>query len=254
MISTVFILSYSFSDIDTDRTVFSFEENPLVESLHDFVFTEKVRLAFKVQLVERNTGTVICLFYAVQSPLVHKLPQSAHFRIILFPCDKHVFSLFIRFRMFFLIFIKFDITLTYKVIAFHMECFRCFTFRFMEKFIGNHRFADMHTAVVDNVYLVYFSTRLLENAAYTFTECIVAEMTKMQRLVCVRTREFDHDAAAGERFFAAVIKRAVFCALFCNTRKNGRSCTCFIKAAVYIRSYGEKLSERRNIDSGNCPL
>ena len=72
------------------------------------------------------------------------------------------------------------------MVALHAKRFRSIALFFVEPFIGKHTLADMNTTVINQINLANFSTGSFQDTANRFTKSVVAQMTKMQRLVCVR--------------------------------------------------------------------
>ena len=169
MIIFVFTLAYYISYINAHRTIFCLKENSLFQALQNFVFSLKVGFAFKVVFIKTDSSTLVSFFYAVESPAVHFFPESANFRITCFPLNQHIFchlsSFWVScFRLVFFtfeIFVELNVALAYKVIALHSKAFRSVAICLMKKFICEHRFTDMNTTIIDEVYLINISTSSL---------------------------------------------------------------------------------------------
>ena len=74
---------------------------------------------------------------------------------------------------------KFNIALTYEVVAFHSQFFRSVAIFFVEKLVGKHGLADMDSPVVYYVYLVNLRSCLFEDPAYGFTQGIVSHVSQV---------------------------------------------------------------------------
>ena len=209
LIISVFTFTNNVCNINTHRTVFCLKENALFKALHNFVFSLKVSFAFKIVFIKADSGTLVSFLYTVEGPAVHLFPESMNFWVTCFPLNQHIFRHLICFRMcsfwfvFFAleIFIKFNVALTYKVVALHAKAFRSIALCFVEELISKHRFTDVNTTVIDEVYLVNICTCSLENAAYRLTKSIVTHVSKMQRFICIWRRKFNHYTAACQRLF-----------------------------------------------------
>ena len=251
MIVFVFTFTDNVCNVNAHRAVISLKEYAFFKAFKDFVLTLKVGFAFHIKLIKRNSCSGISFLYTFQSPVVHLLPEGANFRIPLFPLNKHIFCHLICFRMscFRLVFfalkiaVKFNITLAHKVVTLHAKTFWCITLCLVEKLISQHRFTDVNTAVINKVYLVNFCTRCLKNTAYRFTKGIITQMPKVQRLVCIWRRIFNHYPAAFKRLFTVRAERTIFFLLCADCIKNFCRTSCLIKLYVYIRAHGNKFTD-----------
>ena len=72
------------------------------------------------------------------------------------------------------------------------------SFSISEELISQHRLADMNTAVIDEVYLHHLRTSCLEKMGDRLTKGIIPHMSKMERLVGIRTGELNHDLLTRE--------------------------------------------------------
>ena len=87
--------------------------------------------------------------------------------------------------MFFRVFVKFNVALTDKMVAFHAHGFWGFAFWFMEEFVSQHGFADVDSAVVDDVDFENICACFFQDAADAFSQGIVAHVAKVEWFVCV---------------------------------------------------------------------
>ena len=77
-----------------------------------------------------------------------------------------------------------------------------------EHAVGEHRLADVHTAVVDQVDLAQTGPRGGEHPRETFPDGVIAQVPEVQGLVRVRAGELEHDTGLPE-LRAAPVRRAL---------------------------------------------
>ena len=183
--------------IHAHRSVFRAEEHALLQSGKDFFLSLQVSLAFKINFIERNAGTPVRLHHPFQRPAIHRLPEGKRLFIALFPETEQFLCLAVgALRIFFAVFVEFDIAVADKPVRLDAVIRRRFSGK---KFaVSQHRFTDMHAAVVDDIHLVHFRAAKLQNAGNAFPQRVVAQMPEVQRLVGIRAGKLHHDPAAGQ--------------------------------------------------------
>ena len=75
------------------RAIFFGEENTFVQSFFYQIFTQKVSLAFVLNLVKIYSKSLISFRKPCINPSVHFLPKVSYFFIAIFPVQKHFLSL-----------------------------------------------------------------------------------------------------------------------------------------------------------------
>lgn len=163
-----------------------------------------------------NSHALIRLRESGEDPVVHLAPERTHLRVPGLPILEHLLSRraklgfekeFLalplrqlrprslqRFDLLRKRLVVVDIKLADQVIPLHAGRFR--RAAVAEPFIGDHRFADMNAAVIDEVDLNDIVTDPLQQRPQRHAERVVPHMAEMLRLVRVRRGKFDENPPA----------------------------------------------------------
>ncbi len=167
-----------FRQIRPDRTVFAAVESAGSESLLYLGFALQIGVGLVVDLIKRDTQAAVGLVKTGIDPLVHLRPQRAYFGIVRFPFTEHLLRLqhqrclafgglfvlagcheFGYLRL--VLLIETYVVVSDEVIPFLTGTLRRLTVAELQP--CEHGFADMNTAVVDDIRLHHFpSVRLLD--------------------------------------------------------------------------------------------
>ncbi len=181
--------------------IFLFIQNTADEPLLYKVFAEQVRVAFVLNLVEINAQSLVGLGKTVVHPTVHFLPELSHIFVFLFPVEQHLLCLFdtrcfffgafltvsLSYQVgdfFFIFFIEGYIVIAHEFVAFHPCGRRCFILAGLLP--GEHGFADMNAAVVDDLCFDHIVAIFLQDFGHGIAEQIVADVPEVQRFIGVR--------------------------------------------------------------------
>ena len=155
-----------FSEISPNGTVFAAIELSFRETFFHFGLAFKISVGLVVNLIERDAQTFVCLIKSGIDPTVHFCPQVTHFFVALFPLEKHGLRLFHQWSLAFggffvravghhfgyllaVFFIKTNIVIADEMIAFLAAGFG--RFAVAEFLPSKHGFADMYSAIVDDI-------------------------------------------------------------------------------------------------------
>ncbi|MPM19096.1 hypothetical protein SDC9_65514 [bioreactor metagenome] len=176
-------------EIDPYRAVLLAVENTLLKTFENLILTVLVGFGLIVVGIEADAHLLIALLKAVQRPAVHQLPQFNDLFITGLPLSEHLLGLVLCAWIILGPLGKHHIILADQVVALDTAGLGCLAIA--ELLVGEHRFADMNPTVVYQVDLAHRRPVGLQDGRHTLTEAVVAHMTQMQRLVGVRTTEFD---------------------------------------------------------------
>ena len=150
------------------RTVLVPVKDTVFQSLDDQFPAQKVCIGFIIDLIKGDAHPVVGLFKSLINPSVHFFPQVNNFFVTLLPFYEHrlcltyergffqglllIHSMADQFPdLFFVLFLKEDIKISYQVVSFFPSRFRGgIESRFLP---GQHGFANMYSPVIDQVYL-----------------------------------------------------------------------------------------------------
>ena len=196
-------------------------EQAIFQTLEHGVAAHQIGVALVVDLVERDTHAAVGLVKAGIHPVVHLLPQGAHLGVAGLPAAQHVVCLldkrglllgllgthalldqFLDFGL--IVLVKGYIEVANQVVALLAGGLGRCAVAPLEP--GEHRLADVDTAVVDDVGLDHLVAVGLHDFGQAVAQQVVAHVSQVQRLVGVGRRVLDHHqlAVVGHRGKAVV--------------------------------------------------
>ena len=177
------------------------DKRSILQSFLYKLLTQQVSVMLVIDLVERDTQSLVGLVEPVEYPAVHHGPKVADFLVAFLPLDQH-FMHGLHAGGFFLggllihscgnkflhlagkDVVELDIAVSDEVVTLLTGTLRSGAGKRLLPCI--HGFADMHAAVVDKRHLDDVVAAGLEQAGNGIAEEIVADVTEMERLVGVR--------------------------------------------------------------------
>ena len=168
-------------------------------------------MRFVIDLVEIDAQCLIRHVEAFIDPPVHGFPQRIYFRIFGLPAAQpllrlsHDRSVFLGLLLAlpggdelldlgFVVLVEFDVIFTDQVVAFHPR--RGGRFAAAVEFPGQHRLADVNTAVVHEVYLDDLVAVGFQDLRDGVSQQVVADVSQVKGLVGVGRGVFDHYGTA----------------------------------------------------------
>ncbi len=194
-------------EVGPDRAVFLAVHHALFEAFEHLFLAFEIGLAFVVDFVEVNAHAFVGFVEAGIDPFVHAGPEGADFRVVVFPLHEHGAGfghqgrcffgflvghslLFQGLELFLVVLVEKHVEVADKVVALLAGGFGGYAFApFLP---GEHRFADVDAAVVDNVGLDHAVAACGDDARQRVAEQDIAEVAQVEGLVGVGRRVFDH--------------------------------------------------------------
>ena len=88
-----FLVETLIREIGPDRTVVFAEEKPFFQAFLDLFLACEIGFRLVVNLVERHAESLVSFVKTGINPIVHHLPQTANFGVVLLPFHEHLLSL-----------------------------------------------------------------------------------------------------------------------------------------------------------------
>ena len=202
-----FLVEAVAGEVGPNGAVVLAEKNAVLKTFHNRFFAKKICVRFVINLVEIDAQTFVSLVESFVHPAVHRLPKAVHFGVLGLPFAEHLLrfehqrcvfggivlahALFNKFlNLFFVVFVEKHVVFSDKVVAFLARRFGSFAVAVFQP--RQHRFADVDSAVVHKVHLLYVVAVGFEQFRHRPAEQVVAYVAEVQRFVGVRRRIFHH--------------------------------------------------------------
>ena len=223
--------------VHPNRAVLLAVENPVLQPLENPVLAQLVGVALVVVPVEADVHVPVGLLKPLNRPVVHHFPELEGLGVALLPFFEQFLGLCPGGGVGLFPVRELHVVVADQVVALDAGGLRSLTVS--ELHVGQHRLADVHPAVVDQVDLHHLGPVGLENSGNALSEAVVAHVPQMQGFVGVRAAELDHNPLSGERVGFAVIITALADSLFDGQGKRLR-----VDCDVQIRSRSQNPSRR----------
>ena len=186
--------------VDPYRTILATVEYALVQTILHKALTQKIGLRLVIYLVEIDAQSLVCHIKSIVNPAIHGLPEVVYLLVLGLPLAQHLLclkndggallclilahaTLYELLDLSLVVLVELDIVLTYQVVALHAR--RSGSLAIAVELPCEHRFADVNTSIVHQIYLDNVVTVSLQNLCHGVTQKVVADMTQVQGLVGV---------------------------------------------------------------------